>query len=244
MKLSFKLFLFYALFSTNLHAIERSEKLFECTKIFEARKEELLVELERIDEQRQSLESLKIATDELLNKKAKNLDERESKVEAKLAEIADLKANSSETANDVVKATDHHNNSSEDRLASVSRTEQVNERRKSNRTCDFNEPLRNLTFRGGQHSGKFEMVAETNDITVCIQHCCNHSDCDVALLLGNSCFMVKCKSHLLCEPVPAKNTKYNPVTAYRKEKKTHISIKSESKSQKIKIKSHSGMMCL
>ena len=87
MKLSFKLFLFYALFSTNLHAIERSEKLFECTKIFEARKEELLVELERIDEQRQSLESLKIATDELLNKKAKNLDERESKVEAKLAEI-------------------------------------------------------------------------------------------------------------------------------------------------------------
>jgi len=38
----------------NVLALETSEKLFECTEIFKARKSELLVELERIDEQKQA----------------------------------------------------------------------------------------------------------------------------------------------------------------------------------------------
>jgi hypothetical protein len=47
----------------------QATKSYECTKIFEDRKNELLVELERIDEQKQSLDSLKRATEELLRKK-------------------------------------------------------------------------------------------------------------------------------------------------------------------------------
>ena len=35
-----------------LFALQTSEKLFECTKIFEERKSELILELERIDEQK------------------------------------------------------------------------------------------------------------------------------------------------------------------------------------------------
>ena len=79
-----KIVLFILLLNNLLFSIERSEKLFECTRIFESRKNELLVELERIDEQRQSLESLKIATDELLNKKEVRLDAREKGVAQKL----------------------------------------------------------------------------------------------------------------------------------------------------------------
>ena len=46
-----------------------ASKSYECTKIFEDRKNELLLELERIDEQKQSLDSLKRATEDLLRKK-------------------------------------------------------------------------------------------------------------------------------------------------------------------------------
>lgn len=88
-----KIALLLMLIFSYVEAIERSEKLFECTKIFEARKEELLVELERIDEQRQSLESLKIATDELLKKKAVKIEKREAAVEQKLAEIKSREEN-------------------------------------------------------------------------------------------------------------------------------------------------------
>ncbi|MDX1294857.1 MAG: hypothetical protein R3302_01230 [Sulfurimonadaceae bacterium] len=67
-----------------LAAIETSEKLFECTKIFEERKGELLVELERIDEQKQALDALKTASDELLSRKEAALIEKEAQVDVKL----------------------------------------------------------------------------------------------------------------------------------------------------------------
>ncbi|MDX9967347.1 MAG: PDP protein, partial [Sulfuricurvum sp.] len=62
-------------------------KSYECTKIFEDRKNELLVELERIDEQRQSLDALKRATEYLLRKKEAMIKGKDTKVDQKLAEI-------------------------------------------------------------------------------------------------------------------------------------------------------------
>ncbi len=70
-----------------LFGIEGTDKIFDCTKIFEERKGELLVELERLDEQRQALDALKTATDELLNKKQVMLEEKENEVTAKLADV-------------------------------------------------------------------------------------------------------------------------------------------------------------
>jgi flagellar motility protein MotE (MotC chaperone) len=71
----------------NLSAIEQNPKLFECTKIFEERKEELLIELERIDEQQQALNSLKAATDNLIQKKEASLAQKEQEISKKLEEI-------------------------------------------------------------------------------------------------------------------------------------------------------------
>ncbi len=72
---------------TSLSALETSDRLFECTEIFKQRKSELLVELERIDEQKQALAALKTATEELLKKKEDNLALKEEEVNAKLDEI-------------------------------------------------------------------------------------------------------------------------------------------------------------
>ena len=81
-------FLLLTIFTiTSLMALQTSDRLFDCTEIFKERKSELLVELERIDEQKQALDALKIATEELLKKKESNLVHKEETVDAKLKEI-------------------------------------------------------------------------------------------------------------------------------------------------------------
>jgi len=72
---------------TSLIAIQTSDRLFDCTEIFKERKSELLVELERIDEQKQALNALKIATDELLKKKEVRINQREGEIDSKLETI-------------------------------------------------------------------------------------------------------------------------------------------------------------
>lgn len=75
------------LFYASLFSLQTSEKLFECTEIFKERKSELLVELERIDEQKQALSALQVATEELLKKKETKLAQQEEVLDAKLADI-------------------------------------------------------------------------------------------------------------------------------------------------------------
>lgn len=79
---------FYILFLlslTQLSALQTSDRLFDCTQIFKERKGELLVELERIDEQKQALSALKMATESLLKKKEEHLSEKEEEVDEKIA---------------------------------------------------------------------------------------------------------------------------------------------------------------
>ncbi|MEA3330834.1 MAG: PDP protein [Campylobacterota bacterium] len=82
-----KLFLISVFLLSSLGALETSERLFECSEIFKERKGELLVELERIDEQKQALSALKTATEELLRKKEINLNQKEEVVDRKLLKI-------------------------------------------------------------------------------------------------------------------------------------------------------------
>ena len=72
---------------SSLLALQTSDRLFDCTEIFKERKSELLVELERIDEQKQALTALKQATEELLKKKESRLAQKEEEVNTKLLEI-------------------------------------------------------------------------------------------------------------------------------------------------------------
>ena len=72
-----KILLLSILLLSSLNALQTSDRLFECTEIFKERKSELLVELERIDEQKQALSALKTATEELLKKKEVSLNQKE-----------------------------------------------------------------------------------------------------------------------------------------------------------------------
>lgn len=72
------------LFLTALFGAQ-SNRTFDCTKIFEERKGELVERLEHIDEQEQALEALRDATSQLLDKKKVKLD-------AQIAEVKKIQA--------------------------------------------------------------------------------------------------------------------------------------------------------
>lgn len=88
-----KILLLVVFVFSSLMSLETSDKLFECTEIFKARKSELLVELERIDEQKQALSALKAATEELLRKRETKLSQEEEVVSKKHAEISKKEEN-------------------------------------------------------------------------------------------------------------------------------------------------------
>ena len=82
-----KILILLSLYISSVFALQTSDRLFDCTEIFKERKSELLVELERIDEQKQALSALKTATEDLLKKKEVSLSQKEEKVDEKLAQI-------------------------------------------------------------------------------------------------------------------------------------------------------------
>ena len=91
-----KLILLFSLLTSTLFSLQTSDRLFECTEIFKERKSELLVELERIDEQKQALSALKVATEELLKQKGVKLSLKEEELNNKLEIITQKEKNVSE----------------------------------------------------------------------------------------------------------------------------------------------------
>lgn len=61
----------------------------DCTKIFEERKVELLKEIEKIDEARQSFEALKAASNALFDKRDTALNEKQAQVDEVLRHISE-----------------------------------------------------------------------------------------------------------------------------------------------------------
>jgi flagellar motility protein MotE (MotC chaperone) len=63
---------------------------YDCNKIFDDRKSELIYELEKIDEQQQSLESLQAATNAMLNEKKEKLKIQEKEIQEQKAKIEQM----------------------------------------------------------------------------------------------------------------------------------------------------------
>ena len=65
----------------------------DCTQVFEERKSELLKEIEKIDEARQSFEALQAATNALFDKQKAKLDEQRNDLNATMRKIANKEEN-------------------------------------------------------------------------------------------------------------------------------------------------------
>ncbi len=65
----------------------------DCTQVFEERKSELLKEIEKVDEARQSFEALQAATNALFDKQKAKLDEQRDDLNATMRKIANKEEN-------------------------------------------------------------------------------------------------------------------------------------------------------
>lgn len=83
------------------------------------------------------------------------------------------------------------------------------------KACDFSPALHDVVLRGGSHSGKFKYLIAVADMATCIQECCRHKVCDVALMLKDNCFLVSCHNEKLCDAIPSHPSEYHPQIAYK-----------------------------
>ena len=81
-------------------------------------------------------------------------------------------------------------------------------------SCRKSDVLRNVTLKGGLHSGNFKDRGQMEDIKQCVRLCCLLQKCDLAFMLSNTCFSVECVSDALCEAVPARSNVFSPTICY------------------------------
>ncbi|XP_068704874.1 uncharacterized protein [Montipora foliosa] len=86
----------------------------------------------------------------------------------------------------------------------------------SRRNCTSSEQRQNVTLRGGLNAGRFKDNGKVANAQQCVEFCCKERHCDLALMLLDNCFTVRCHNRHLCESVPAKTLKYRSRIIYLK----------------------------
>ncbi|PFX33592.1 Tolloid-like protein 1 [Stylophora pistillata] len=76
--------------------------------------------------------------------------------------------------------------------------------------CAVTRPEYNVTLIGGIKSGIFSEAKHVHDMDLCTRHCCLRKSCDLAFMIRDSCYLVKCTSQSLCKTKPARPSSMNP----------------------------------
>lgn len=71
--------------------------------------------------------------------------------------------------------------------------------------CPHNEIMYNVKLMGGLKAGKFTDIGKVKSIKTCIRYCCEAKvePCDLAFMLSDRCYLVKCFSEDRCQAIPA-----------------------------------------
>lgn len=74
----------------------------------------------------------------------------------------------------------------------------------------------NVTLKGGRKAGEFIEIKGLKDMKECVKRCCEDRDkkCNLAFMLGDTCYSVACKNSDLCRTIAAPPTKFNPLVQY------------------------------
>ena len=82
--------------------------------------------------------------------------------------------------------------------------------------CYATKVVKDSAFRAGMNAGKFTIHKLTDNITECVEFCCNIQHCDVAVIMAGTCYSVQCKSERHCKskPIGGDSSSLNPVLAY------------------------------
>ena len=80
--------------------------------------------------------------------------------------------------------------------------------------CPEMKSLTKVTLKGGLKAGDFTDTGKVGSIKECYETCCQQSTCNLAFMLGQNCFSVKCYNKDLCSTIPAQPSIFNPQIAY------------------------------
>lgn len=80
--------------------------------------------------------------------------------------------------------------------------------------CPRMVPLTKVTLKGGLKAGDFTDVGKVGKLKDCYDICCRTENCDLAFMLGQNCFSIKCHDKSLCTTIPAQPSIFNPQIAY------------------------------
>ena len=98
--------------------------------------------------------------------------------------------------------------------------------------CTYSESFHNITFRRGHQAGVFTNQGPTDDIRECAQWCCQSQHCDVAFMISQDCFSVRCHSNETCQTLTIHGSKFNPrmvfVEKYRVQLKNKVGDSSRN----------------
>ena len=80
--------------------------------------------------------------------------------------------------------------------------------------CPEMKSLTKVTLKGGLKAGDFTDTGKVGSIKEYYETCCQQSTCNLAFMLGQNCFSVKCYNKDLCSTIPAQPSIFNPQIAY------------------------------
>ena len=76
--------------------------------------------------------------------------------------------------------------------------------------CSFSRTFHNVSFRLGRKSGIFTHQGRANNIGACAKRCCESHHCDVAFMISQDCFSVRCHDNKTCQTFGVDGSNFNP----------------------------------
>ena len=80
--------------------------------------------------------------------------------------------------------------------------------------CNPMKVLTKVTLKGGLKAGDFTDIGKVGTMGECYSSCCKQPTCNLAFMLGQNCFSVKCYNKALCGTMKAQPSIFNPQIAY------------------------------
>ena len=75
-----------------------------------------------------------------------------------------------------------------------------------------------VTFRGGLEAGIFTDRGKVESMETCVELCYHHSTCNVAFMVGHTCYSIQCYSQKTCEVLPVDTTVISTRVVYLKDR--------------------------
>ena len=94
--------------------------------------------------------------------------------------------------------------------------------------CLYSAPFHNISFRLGRQAGLFTNHGTAKNIDECSDWCCQSIHCDVAFMISEDCFFVRCHSNKSCETFTIHGSNFNPRMVFVRKHRVQLDAHREN----------------